>query len=86
MVEKLKTGNPKIIYPKNLILGEGPIWMPDSKSLIWLDIKGKSLHTFTYITKTFKEKNLGELNTENNYNGLVFGIKNKLNQKVIKFY
>ena len=38
------------------------------------------------IYESFKEKNLGELNTENNYNGLVFGIKNKLNQKVIKFY
>ena len=56
MVEKLKIGKPKIIYPKNLILGEGPIWMPDTKSLIWLDIKGKSLHTFYYITKNFREK------------------------------
>ena len=63
MVEKLKTGKPKIIYPKNLILGEGPIWMPDSKSLIWLDIKGKSLHTFSYITKKFKEKNLVKTTT-----------------------
>ena len=54
MVEKLKTGTPKIIYPKNLLLGEGPIWMPDSKSLMWLDIKGKYLHTFCYITKNFK--------------------------------
>jgi len=38
------------------------------------------------IYESFKEKNLGELNAENNYNGLVFGVKNKLNQKVIKFY
>ena len=53
MVDKLKTGKPEIIYPKNSILGEGPIWMPDTKSLIWLDIKGKSLHTFSYITKIF---------------------------------
>jgi len=58
MVEKLKTGKPEIIYPKNSILGEGPIWMPDTKSLIWLDIKGKSLNTFSYITKNFNEINL----------------------------
>ena len=63
MVEKLKTGKPKIIYPKNLLLGEGPIWMPDSKSLIWLDIKGKSLHTFDYITKNFIEINLVKTTT-----------------------
>ena len=51
MFDKLKTGKQKIIYPKNLILGEGPIWIPDTKSLIWLDIKGKSLHTFSYVSK-----------------------------------
>ena len=63
MVEKLKTGKPEIIYPKNSILGEGPIWMPDTKSLIWLDIKGKSLNTFSYITKNFKEINLVKTTT-----------------------
>ena len=63
MVEKLKTSKPNIIYQKNLILGEGPIWMPDTKSLIWLDIKGKSLHTFYYITKNFREKNLVKTTT-----------------------
>ena len=63
MVDKLKTVKPKIIYPKNLLLGEGPIWMPDSKSLMWLDIKGNSLHTFSYITKIFKEKNLVKTTT-----------------------
>ena len=63
MVEKLKTGKPNIIYQKNLILGEGPIWMPDTKSLIWLDIKGKSLHTFYYITKNFRVKKLVKTTT-----------------------
>ena len=63
MVEKLKTGKPKIIYQKNSLLGEGPIWMPDTKYLIWLDIKGKSLNTFSYITKNFKEINLVKTST-----------------------
>ena len=63
MVDKLKIGEPKIIFPKNLILGEGPIWIPDTKSLMWLDIKGKSLHTFSYITGNIKEKNLDKTTT-----------------------
>ena len=63
MVDKLKIGEPKIISPKNLILGEGPIWIPDTKSLMWLDIKGKSLHTFSYITGNIKEKNLDKTTT-----------------------
>tara|TARA_B100001167_G_scaffold66610_1_gene39309 strand:+ start:1299 stop:2174 length:876 start_codon:yes stop_codon:yes gene_type:complete len=63
MVDKLKTGKPKIIYPKNLILGEGPIWIHDTKSLMWLDIKGKSLHTFSYITKNFTDKKLVKTTT-----------------------
>ena len=63
MVDKLKIGEPKIIFPKNLILGEGPIWIPDTKSLMWLDIKGKSLHTFSYITGNIKENNLDKTTT-----------------------
>ena len=63
MVDKLTIGEPKIIFPKNLILGEGPIWIPDTKSLMWLDIKGKSLHTFSYITGNIKEKNLDKTTT-----------------------
>ena len=58
MIEKLKTGTPTIVNPKNLLLGEGPIWLPDTKSLIWLDIKGKSLHSFSYDTKIYKNINL----------------------------
>ena len=63
MVDKLKIGEPKIVFPKNLILGEGPIWIPYTKSLMWLDIKGKSLHTFSYITGNIKEKNLDKTTT-----------------------
>jgi len=63
MVDKLKIGDPKIICPKNSILGEGPIWMPDTKSLMWLDIKGESLHTFSYITKNITDKNLEKTTT-----------------------
>ena len=36
MVEKLKTSKPKVFSPKNLILGEGPIWIPDRKFVMWL--------------------------------------------------
>ena len=63
MVEKLKTSKPKIVDPKNLLLGEGPIWIPDTKSLIWLDIKGKSLHTFSYIPKNITDKKLEKTTT-----------------------
>ena len=63
MVDKLKIGEPKIIFPKNLILGEGPIWIPDTKSLMWLDIKGETLHTFSYITKNITEKKLDKTTT-----------------------
>ena len=50
MFNKLQTSEPKILFSKNLILGEGPIWLSHTKSLMWLDIKGKSLHTFSYNT------------------------------------
>ena len=63
MVDKLKIGEPKIIFPKNLILGEGPIWIPDTKSLMWLYIKLKSINTFSYITGNIKEKNLYKTTT-----------------------
>ena len=29
------------------VLGEGPVWCPDEKSLYWVDIKGKSINRFT---------------------------------------
>jgi len=58
MVKELQTSEPKILSSKNLILGEGPIWLPHSKSLMWLDIKGKTLHTFSYNTNNCTSKNL----------------------------
>ena len=63
MVEKLKTSKPKIFSPKNSILGEGPIWLPDRKSIMWLDIKGKSLHTFSYTTNKCTSKKLVKITT-----------------------
>ena len=63
MVEKLKTSKPKVFSPKNSILGEGPIWLPDRKSVMWLDIKGKSLHTFSYTTKKSISKKLVKITT-----------------------
>ncbi len=63
MIKKLKTGTPTIINPKNLLLGEGPIWLPDTNSLIWLDIKAKSLHSFSYDTKIYKNINLVKTTT-----------------------
>jgi len=63
MVDKLKIGDPKIVCPKNSILGEGPIWITDTKSLMWLDIKGETLHTFSYITKNITEKKLDKTTT-----------------------
>ena len=29
------------------VLGEGPVWCPDEKTLYWVDIKGKSINRFT---------------------------------------
>ena len=63
MVDKLKIGDPKIVCPKNSILGEGPIWITDTKSLMWLDIKGETLHTFSYITKNITDKKLDKTTT-----------------------
>ena len=50
MIDTLKTGKPKIIYPKNLILGEGPIWLPHSKSLMWLERAAAKNHTQSILT------------------------------------
>ena len=58
MIEKLNISKPKILSSKNLILGEGPIWIPELKSLMWLDIKGKTLQSFSYNNNKFLYKNL----------------------------
>ena len=44
MIEKLNISTPKILSSNNLILGEGPIWIPELKSLICsLIFFGKSI-------------------------------------------
>ena len=63
MFEKLIISKPKVLSSKNLILGEGPLWVPESKSLMWLDIKGKSLQTFSYNTNKFFYKDLVKTTT-----------------------
>lgn len=39
--------NPTCIIDHNNLLGESPLWCPKTKLLYWVDIKGKSIHSYS---------------------------------------
>jgi len=42
------------------ILGEGPLWLPESKQLIWVDIEGKRLNFYTPMSGAQKSIQLDQ--------------------------
>ncbi|MFD1174889.1 SMP-30/gluconolactonase/LRE family protein [Paenibacillus puldeungensis] len=35
---------PEVLAVEPALLGEGPLWLPESKQLVWVDIEGKCIH------------------------------------------
>jgi len=48
------------ITTKPALLAESPMWDYRSNSLLWIDIEGKSLHKYSFDTKTEKTLSLGK--------------------------
>lgn len=38
---------PELLVEELALLGEGPLWLPDSKQIVWVDIEGGCIHLFT---------------------------------------
>ena len=48
------SSGPQCIWPARAVLGEGPCWHEESRSLLWLDIKGRRL--FRYFEDTGEKR------------------------------
>jgi sugar lactone lactonase YvrE len=40
-----------VLYPSHCILGEGPLWHPERKTVFWVDIENRKLYGYNWETK-----------------------------------
>ena len=70
--------NSSVLYPSQCYLGEGPFWHKERKSCFWVDIEGKHLFEYNWITKTTICRTLAyrvTLVVQDNENHLVLGLE-----------
>ncbi|WP_235775475.1 MULTISPECIES: SMP-30/gluconolactonase/LRE family protein [Paenibacillus] len=51
---------PELLVDELALLGEGPLWLPESKTIIWVDIEGMCIHLYTPGTEVKEVISVGE--------------------------
>lgn len=50
----LKKIQASVLYPSQCFLGEGPVWVAERKSYLWVDIEKCTLYEYNWIRKSIK--------------------------------
>ncbi|MNB71277.1 L-arabinolactonase [compost metagenome] len=51
---------PELLVEELALLGEGPLWLPESKTIVWVDIEGMCIHLYTPGTEVKEAIPVGE--------------------------